>query len=89
MTITAAEPTALDLLDPAPHPARQPDHQAGVVHTVCCDPDLARCGADVTSHPWAAADDPHDCCPTCENLTGTQPTCGARWCRIRSRWRTR
>lgn len=66
--------TALDV-----RPAPPPPSAGDANHVVCCDPDVALCGTDVSDEPWEPVG--HSCppCPPCEaaeSLGG----CGARGC---------
>lgn len=46
-------------------------------HMVCCDPDTAFCGLDVTDHPWAD-NGPESLCSVCADLD-VCPQCGVSW----------
>lgn len=51
-------------------------------HLVCCDPDTALCGTDVSASPWGSGRDsvaPEDQCIVCYELAdsdGVCPICG-------------
>ncbi len=55
-------------------------------HIVCCNPDLALCGADASDAEWGDIDveEPDDCV-VCRDLEGG--SCGAPFCWLRNRWR--
>jgi hypothetical protein len=56
-------------------------------HLVCCDPDRALCGADVSGYEWAEdVEEPEDCV-VCIDLR-PRP-CGKPFCRLRLWWRDR
>jgi len=45
---------------------------ADLLHTVCCDENLALCGADVTDQPWT---DTGQTCTTCDRLEAARTEC--------------
>jgi hypothetical protein len=58
-------------------------------HIVCCNPNRALCGRDVSTLEWIAEgeDNAEDECVVCTHLYGS--TCGASFCRMRQWWRER
>lgn len=48
-----------------------------VLHTVCCHPDIAFCGADVSREPWSSSGTP---CPLCEHMQAEALPCPVRPC---------
>lgn len=57
-------------------------------HIVCCDPDRALCGEDVSRKDFidGPVDEERDCEP-CVNRSRLGVACGAPLCRLRQRWR--
>lgn len=68
--------TALTL--PAPDVA--PPVVGDVLHTVCCDPDRAICGTDVSAEPWVDGGQPATCdvCAAAEWLDCPDNGCRGR-----------
>ncbi len=56
------------------------DHD--VTHYICCDPDLARCGKDVTTEPWTTSGE--NVCEICDNKDRLRQPCQDPDCPIRS-----
>ena len=57
---------------------------AELVHTVCCDPDVALCATRVPGSGWVSTQvDPAEACVVCESLDAWRVTCGRRLCRLR------
>lgn len=54
------------------------DHGEDLDHVVCCDDDIALCGADVSGHDWGEGTfDPTQMCVVCRELYGKPcPRCG-------------
>jgi hypothetical protein len=46
-------------------------------HIVCCDDNVAMCGADVTGTPWVESD---DVCPLCELVEDEDLPCPVPGC---------
>ena len=67
-----------DLLEvsAAPRPANTDDDTQ---HFVCCDPDTAMCGEDVTGQPWAETE--KNVCPLCELVYEYDLPCPVKGCR--------
>lgn len=53
-----------------------------VIHTPCCDEDVAICGEDLTGEPWVE-DDEGIPCPLCETALADDALCPVRGCRLR------
>lgn len=58
-----------------------------LTHMVCCNPNLSLCGVDLTDGEEVPDPDPLDRCEICENKDRLDLPCGARFCRLRQRWR--
>ena len=56
-------------------------------HIVCCDPNRALCGVDMTDVEWIEPGTEELECVVCEDLAGS--ACGRRFCRLRREWRWR
>lgn len=57
-------------------------------HIVCCDPNRALCGLDVTYVDWVEESAEEDECVVCVDLWSLPKTsCGKPFCRLRQRWR--
>lgn len=61
-----------------------------ITHTVCCNPDVALCGADLTDWSWEATERTEDCltCLEIENrLDRLDLGCSVPWCPNQPWWR--
>lgn len=61
------------------------NHVDNLNHIVCCDVNKAMCGSDVTNSPWS--EDREDECVVCNDLWDKLPSCGKRFCTLRSFFR--
>lgn len=59
----------------------------GDTHVTCCDEMTALCGEDLSEGEWADGE-PTDCI-RCEVIDDANVPCGAKFCRLRSWWRSR
>jgi hypothetical protein len=60
-----------------------------LTHLVCCDPDLSLCGLDLTGGEDVPEPPDAEQCEICANKDRLDLPCGARFCRLRQRWRGR
>lgn len=65
------------LLDTRPQIAAEDD--PGTYHLVCCEPDTALCGTDVSDIPYGPLED-EQWCAVCWDLADVDVSCGASMC---------
>jgi hypothetical protein len=63
---------------PAPQVTPPDTSDPDLFHWVCCDPNVALCGTDVTRHPMRSIDSDDDPCVVCADLVNT-PCDGCGW----------